>query len=182
MAQGTALLGSVVVLSLFLGQVVAQVNPGLGAMIGSNMETPLKPITKNILTPAGALSMLMPLIGIASLMAILGKFDSQTTAVSFAALIMTACFVNLSLFLWKSGLRPAKIEKEKTASVEEIPDQAKVNKKADKKAQKAEKKDKERLNLVEEGKAAAPDQAKLDRKAAKKAGKKAEKNKIESEF
>jgi hypothetical protein len=167
MAKGTALLGSVVVLSLFLGQVIAQVNPGLGAMIASNMDTPLKPLTKNILTSAGALSMLMPLIGIASLMALLGKFDGQTTAISFAALIMTACFVNLSLYLWKAGLRPAKIEKEKTASVEEIPDQAKLDKKAAKKAQKAEKKEKERLDLAEEGKAPS-DQAKVEKKDKKK--------------
>lgn len=142
LAQGTALLGSVVVLSLGLGQVVAEVNPGLGAMIASNMDGPLKPLTKNILTREGALSMLMPLIGIAALMALLGKFDDQTTAISFAALIMTACFVNLSLYLWKAGLRPEKIEKEKTASVEEIPDQAKLDKKAAKKAAKKAEKNK----------------------------------------
>jgi len=174
MAQGTALLGSVVVLSLFLGRVVAEVNPGLGAMIASNMDTPLKPITKNLLTHAGALSMLMPLISCAALMALLGKFDGQTTAVSFAALIMTACFVNLSLFLWKAGLRPAKIEKEKTVSIEEIQDPAKIDEKATKKA---EKKDKKRLELVEEEKAVSPDQAKLDKKAAKKAQKAEKKGK-----
>jgi hypothetical protein len=174
MAQGTALLGSVVVLSLFLGQVVAGVNPGLGAMIASNMDTPLKPLTKNILTHTGALSMLMPLIGIASLMALLGKFDSQTTAASFAALIMTACFVNLSLYIWKAGLRPPKMEKEKTASVEEVTNPAQVDEKA---VKKAEKKDKKRLELAEEGKTVSPDQAKLDKKAAKKAKKAAKKDK-----
>lgn len=138
MAQGTAILGSVVVLSLFLGQVIAKVNPGLGAMIASNMDTPLKPMTKNILTHGTALSMLMPLISLSAVMAILGAFDDQTTSVSFAALIMTACFINLSLYLWKAGLRPEKIKKEKPA-VEEIADQAKADKKAAKKAKKAEK-------------------------------------------
>jgi hypothetical protein len=151
MAQGTGIFGSVVVLSLFLGQVIAQVNPGLGAMIASNMDTPLKPMTKNILTHGTALSMLMPLIALSSLMALLGKFDQRTTSASFALLIMIACFINLSLYLWKAGLRPEKKEK-----VEELPEQAK----ADKKAEKAEQQ------------ASAP--AEVDKKAAKKA-KKAEK-------
>ncbi|MBS0649101.1 MAG: hypothetical protein JSS10_07770 [Verrucomicrobia bacterium] len=179
MAQGTGILGSVVVLSLFLGQVVAEVNPGLGAMIASNMDTPLKPLTKNILSREGALSMLLPLIGIASLMALLGKFDGQATTGSLSALIMTACFVNLSLYLWKAGLRPEKIEKEKPA-VEEMPDQAEVDKKAAKKAKKAEKKAAQEASAIENGDHVKADveeisdEAKADKKAAKKA-KKAEK-------